>query len=331
MYSGIILSFPQFQKHFIKHDTCIIILASHLILLSIYIIPILINKPAFILGITRYEYLNLPYVKLFNIKLLICLHALFLGLLESNRSYILKFRNVLLISTIFVMFCYGEKLSGFLILSSYFFSGFILTSKKFNLKIIFTNTLFISFSLILIYLIVILLQGKTLIYSLGAFIYRMSLQGQAYWVTDLYSFVYNHEFKIGLLDNLNYYSDHTQLGNEFIKNYFISSKESHMEGSWAAVYPSILCLNQSYLGFILISIVFNFFNFLIYNIILSNGTFRLFSIFSIIICYYYSVVLKVFQSGNMYLLTHPKFILLTGLLLLIAFYNNFTKSKIKNY
>ena len=149
----------------------------------------------------------------------------------------------------------------------------------------------------------------------------MTLQGQAYWITDLYSFVYNHHFDYGVFDNLNYFSDHSKLGNKFIKNYFMDPVHlKNDSGSWAAVYPSILCINQTYLSFIFTSLFFNSIYFVIFNSIISQTTCRYFIYLSIPVSYFCSVVLKIFQSGNIFLLLHPKFIILFFLLLSYTLY-----------
>lgn len=294
-----------------------------ILLLLFYSIPIFLHGPSFLLGINRYEFNNLAYVKVFNIKLLLAIFSFVWGAYYSRD--IKKFSIYLKLYLIFIFICllYGEKASGILDSIVFFLVGYFLYSNKSFSFIKFTKIILPILTIpILLFTIQLNLVG-TADNLLESFFIRVGRQCQVFWGA------YQQEILINAIRHeidwrgLNYYYEGLKGMKLSMYNLMPTEMYNNHTGSLAAAYPGVLFFitnNMFYL--ILLYIVFS----IIYIVpFIFYFLFILRISYSYIILPFYvfamTVHLKIFQSGNIFLLTNPKYILFYSFIMLfILFY-----------
>lgn len=281
-----------------------------ILFLLYYAIPIFIYKPTFILGINRYAFSDLPYVALFNIKLFLAILSFIWGAYASREEKKLSIFTFLWFSFIIISFSYGEKSSGVIDSIIYFICGLLLfRNKEIKLKT-FTILLLliISFPFILFTFQLFILQIPISELS-DAFLIRLARQGQVFWIA--YEELINSNISVSNLNILNYFSDELNGMKLIMYTFMPYDKFITHTGSLAAGYPGILFLiNNDLLILILMYISFSIisiFPFVVYFFIILRCKYHYLLLF--FIAFSITVHLKIFQSGNMHLLTNYKYIL----------------------
>jgi hypothetical protein len=294
-----------------------------IVLLFFYAIPIFLHGPSFLLGINRYEFNSLPYVKIFNIKLLLAVFSFIWGAYYSRDTK--KFSIYLKLYFIFIFICllYGEKASGILDSIVFFLVGYFLYSSKSFSFIKFTKIILPVLTIpILLFTIQLNLAG-TADNLIESFFIRVGRQCQVFWGAyeqEILTNAIRHEID---WSGLNYYYEGLKGMKLSMYNLMPTEMYNNHTGSLAAAYPGVLFfITNDMFYLILFYIVFS----IIYIVpFIFYFLFILRISYSYIILPFYvfamTVHLKIFQSGNIFLLTNPKYILFYSFILLfILFY-----------
>ena len=301
------------------------------LLLFYYAIPVVWYQPAFILGINRYEFTDLPYVYLFNIKLFLAILSFVWGAYNAQSNKKISRFALLWLSFIVISFCYGEKSSGVIDSLIYFFCGYYLYKNQ-DIKFktfVWLFTLIISFPFILfmIQLFVINIPSNELS---DAFLIRLARQGQVFWI-GYEELINSNVYSSGNFDIFNYYTNGLN-GMKLLMYTFmpINQFESH-SGSLAAGYPGILFLVDNNIIVLVFMYIFfacmSILPYIVYFFIILRYKLHYLVLFFIV--FSMTVHLKIFQSGNMHLLTNMKYIIFYSVILMIVFYTLMRKRKNK--
>lgn len=282
--------------------------------LIFYAIPIIIHGPAFLLKLNRYEFMDLPMVGFFNIKLFLGVMMLFLGIAARPGGDYRKYSFLLFFLTVAVMMMYGEKFSGPLISIIYFFGGLWIGTgdQKIRLEKILGILILALAFMASVYFLWGTSEGHSPYVIAEAFADRLARQGQAWWKLDELAMHQGGAHGFSVFQNLNYFnhSQDTPLGNHYIMSLIMPEKQySAHEGSISAVYPAILYLNNNFGELLVYALIFNFIYWLVqifyFHFLYRKQVIYLMPVF----CLWYTVHLKIFESGNIYLLGHYKYLL----------------------
>ena len=245
----------------------------------------------------------------------------YLGLCGNSARF--KKVSFLIFSLVLIeMFLWGEKASGPVIAVVFFYCGYNLTNTNLKLKRLIVPSVLLFSSIFALYFLVVSSLG---VYSsnvvVGGFVHRLAKQGQVWWKVDkIQNEVSSKYFDKSVIDNLNYYEndiDTNPMGERYLKSKLMSETQLDHKGSFSGIYPSILYLNNNFFEMLIYSQLFNLLYFMII-IFMFKYTYRGFLVyFSPISAYILAYVLKIFESGNIYLLTSSKFIFV--LLIMITF------------
>jgi hypothetical protein len=293
-----------------------------LLLLLFYATPLLIHGPAFIKGVNRYEYQLLPYVKFFNLKLMLAIFSFVWGAYASRET---KFMNpfiLLYAGYLLVCILYGEKASGPINSVFFFYTGYLIYSyKRPSIKKILTyslGTLIFIFTFFYIQLYLIDINPGEI---LEAFLSRFSRQGQIFFGVIELDLQRQNMGAINW-DLFNYLSSNSQ-GMELLK-YELMPHEKYVTktGSLGVGFPGILLFttNSNFIItalYILMSVAYIVPIFVYFFVLLKV---RYFIVILPFYVYSMTVHLKIFESGNIQLLTNYKYIMfyIVVLLLLMA-------------
>lgn len=291
------------------------------LLLLFYFIPVLLYKPAFVNGLNRYQFTDLPYVDIFNIKLFLAILSFVWGAYASQEHKKLSKFTMLWIGFVLISFCYGEKSSGVIDSLIYFFCGYFLyRNKDIKFKTFFLLfLLFISFPFVLFIIQLFIINIPTSELS-DAFLIRLARQGQVFWIA--YEEFVNNNLRFENFGIFNYFSDELK-GMKLIMYTFMpfDKYEAH-SGSLAAGYPGILFFADNSL----FSIIFMYATlsmlsilpFIVYFFILLR--YRMHYLILFFIVFSMTVHLKIFQSGNIQLITNIKYIIFYFTMIILLFY-----------
>jgi hypothetical protein len=283
--------------------------------LAFYAVPVIYYGPAVLIGLNRYEFIDLPIVQIFNIKLYIAVLSFYIGLVANKPGSPYRRKAKILFSlTIIVMVMYGEKFSGPIAAYISYYSGKLMAEKNgyINFRQICKVALALFIFLAGIYFLWGALSGFGADLIATAFIDRASRQGQAWWKLDEMANLLGGANGKSVIDNLLYYSysESNPLGNKYVMSMIMPSDLYNMHsGSFAAVYPAILYLNNNYITFLFYALAMNAL-YWVGQIIVYFYSYRGFIIYALpATCAWYAVNLKIFQSGNVYLITHINYII----------------------
>jgi hypothetical protein len=285
-------------------------------LLFFYMIPIFIYKPAYFNGMSRYTFLDLPYVSFFNIKLYIAIFCAYHGWMFaiSRRLFHLLF----FVLVVAAMVGWGEKFSGIIYAITFFITGLALTGGFFK-KLLIAGIIFLPISLSLWALPTFLQDRGDEVTA--AFENRLARQGQVFYkVIDEPPQGDNART---LPELLNYFGSYTPQDNgmPYLKGLYIAPELAEVhEGSFAAGYPAVFLTTGVVQGLMTVFLL-EIFRFLLMREIFIVG----FSAEKIILfpvyLYFLNYVGKIYESGNAYLLTSPIFL---GMLAIIVLGNRIT-------
>lgn len=288
------------------------------VLALFYFIPILLHGPAILLGMNRYQYLELPFVSVFNIKAWISLLCYVLGFLFHQN----KKRTVILFMIILgTAVLYGEKGSGPLLMLTFFLSGFLMyKSKRLKLVSLFKFIavgIVILFSIYVVQLLVLDIDLQTII---NALVNRLARQSQIFW--EMYN---QFPFEQGRIDSALLFG---RLGDSstistmhyMMKLVMPAAEYSKHGGSLAGGYPSVLfLLTDSYIQLLLLSMLLS----IVYIVVIHFFFVSLFKVSYVfyllpILYFGFTVHLKVFQTGNVSLFLNEKYLVVLFLSLLFC-------------
>ena len=297
-----------------RTNSMLLIISSFLILF--YSVPIILYGPTFLNGLNRYQFLELQYVGIFNIKLLLAINCFYLGRISAgfDKAITAKF---LFIFVLFLMICYGEKFSGPVNAILFFLMGQFYGFGKKTLKLRTLIKLYASVFvvLVMIYAIALLALGRDISTIRNAAENRIGREAAMWWIADYQR--QNDIFYISksIPDVLNYYeySSESPLGNQLFKLSFMhpEEKRSHT-GSVAAVYPAILYLGGEYSTLLVLSFFFAIFYWSFIFVFFTLNINGVLSLLTPFYSYVFAAFLKIFQSGNLHLLTSYWFVLIVS-------------------
>lgn len=294
-----------------------------IVLLIYFLIPILLYGPSHFLGINRYEFNSLPYVKLFNIKLFLAVFSFVWGAYHSREENKYSIYLGLYLCFIFICIAYGEKNSGIIDSMIYFACGYFLYSvSKIKLISILKFFTIIIIIIIVIFSLQLLLLNVPISELVDSFLIRLGRQSQVFWGAYELGIISDIEYNINW-NGFNYYYEGLK-GMKLIMYTLMSPDMYNIHsGSLAGGYPGILFLMTSDIIYLLILYIVLSIVFIIPFIVYFFLIFRV-SYFPIILPFYIfamTVHLKIFQSGNIFLLTNPKYVFFYCIsLLLILLY-----------
>lgn len=302
-------------------------------LICAYTIPLLVYGPPVLTGKNRYEFAELPLANYLNIKLIISIACFFLSFVASSRGKLRSSAWKLFILSLVLMVLWGEKMSGPFNAIIYFATGYLLNS---DIKINVGKALFVSLSLIVVilsfYLVWGLISGLSTELILFSFLDRGARQGQAYWKLDMLANIDNVVFTKGVLENMNFYdySASNVLGNRYVKNQILNPDLFGIHtGSFAAVYPAILYLNNSFTEFLGYGAMFEIIYWIVIVIFFYYSHRGPFIYLMPFLCSWFAVHLRIYQSGNIYLLTHYNYILGIALFIILFLRYRYWNNDIK--
>lgn len=283
------------------------------LLLAYYAIPVLVYGPAFLTGQNRYQFLDNPWVQVFNVKLYLGMICVYHGwMLRTTRkwTYLLFFLAVLA-----VMVAWGEKFSGPQYSVVYFVAGLALAGG--SLRRLIMPLAILTPIVLAIWALPTLLadRGNELV---DAFSSRLARQGQVFYkVVEEPPDSIDARSSLEVLDYFGSYTPH-QNGMNYLKDRYIADdlRDVH-EGSFAAGFPAIVLSGGLFAGMIIVFLL-EIVRFLLMREILIVG----FQVQSVVIwpVYFYllNYIGKIFESGNTYLLTSPVFF---GMVIVVYFFN----------
>jgi hypothetical protein len=272
-------------------------------MLAFYIIPVVVYKPAYLNGMTRYDFVDLPYVSFFNIKIYIAILCAYHGwMFALNRR---MFHFLYFAVVVAAMVGWGEKFSGIMYAATFFITGLVLTG-GFTKKLIIASMICVPISLS-IWALPTYLEGRNDEVA-DAFENRLARQGQVFYK------VIDEPPQGGkartLPELLNYFSVYTpeQNGMPYLKGLYITPKLSVIhEGSFAAGYPAVFLTTGLVKGFVVVFFL-EIIRFLLMREVFIIG-FSAQNILLIPVYLYFITYLgKIYESGNTYLLTSPVFL-----------------------
>ncbi|MCB0390346.1 MAG: hypothetical protein KDD58_03595 [Bdellovibrionales bacterium] len=297
-------------------------------------IPVFMYGPAPITGLNRYQFNDLPMVPLFNIKLFLGLLCSILGVIFAtainHKDKKLAFRLFLILMLINI--CYGEKASGLIIALIYFAIGYLIAlNKKISIIKFSLSSLALLCFLISLYVGQLLIRDIELEGIWDHFGNRVARQSQLWWKVSQLS----QSGAIAELDSgfklFTEYKDVKSVdlegGMRFMMSQVMEEKAfAKHKGSLAAGYPSILMFIDGGKSFWPLIVIMAFIYILPYYFCFFIGylhpLIKLFVPFSL---YFIGVHLKIFETGNIYLFSNPKyyfgylFILLMLVIVLVQF------------
>ena len=300
----------QFERVMVNERLIIILFAVSLLF---YSAPVFYYGPAVLIELNRYEFMDLPHVKFFNIKLYIAVMAFYLGLTAGPGGSYRAMAKTLFFALIIVMLMYGEKVSGPITAFISYYGGLLMASQDNKIKLagLLKIGLGIAGFFLLIYYLWGAMAGHTADIIFDAFLDRASRQGQVWWKLDELANYQGGAMGKSVLDNLNNYAyaSNNPLGNQYIKSLLMPAELYQMHsGSLAAVYPGILYLNNDFYTFLAYALVMNAIYWIV-QIAIYFYSFRSFAIYALpATCAWYAVHLKIFQSGNIYLISHINYL-----------------------
>lgn len=280
-------------------------------LLFFYMIPLFIYKPAYLNGMTRYAFAELPYVSFFNIKLYIAIFCAYHGwmfALNHRLSHL-----VFLFLVIAAMVGWGEKFSGIMYAITFFVTGLALTGGLFK-KLLVAGIIFVPVLLSLWALPTFLQdRGDEVV---DAFENRLARQGQVFYkVIDEPP---QGENARTLPELLNYFGSYTPEANgmPYLKGLYIAPALAEVhEGSFAAGYPAVFLTTGLVEGFVLV-FFFEIFRFLLMREIFIVGFAAEKILLFPVYLYFLNYVGKIYESGNTYLLTSPVFLTMLAIIVI---------------
>lgn len=294
------------------------LLFSIFLLVIFYFVPIAIHGPALLRGMNRYQFLELSYVKFFNIKVWISMLCYVLGFLYSSRK---RSSIFLFIFVILTALMYGEKGSGPILMITFFLSGLMMrTSRNVRVLTLIKIGAIGIVSLFTIYVLQLLFLSLEIDVVLNAFENRLGRQSQLFWAfCNLFPF---KDSEINLDMIFGSVSDENTISTMHYMMELVMPKDEFLsfEGSLAGGYPSVLLLLvDTKLGFLFLSATLS----IIYIVVIYFFFVSLFKItytvYVLPILYFgFTVHLKVFQTGNLSLFFNEKYLVI--LLLSFLFY-----------
>lgn len=295
-----------------KYETYIITI--FILMLCFYSVPIFYYGPSFMIGFNRYQFMDLPFVSIFNIKAIISINTFFLGAIIGCNGEKSKLASILLLVLLFVSICYGEKGTGPILIITYSISGyFCFKNTRISFKKLLLVLLFFASILGLIYALQIVLGGGNADIIERHFHNRLGRQSQLYW--SLYEYYFG-----GVISSSNIemekifgsiYDSETKSTMRYMMELVMPrNKYIAHTGSLTGGYPSVLfLLVDNFYALILISFIFG----LVYiipllSLFLYINKFSELKYLAPMLVFPYTVHLKVFQTGNLSQFLNIKYI-----------------------
>lgn len=293
----------------LKYEKEIVIMS--ILFLVYYSIPIFLNGPAFMIGINRYVYKELPFAVVCNIKLFLAVFSFIWGAYASKDKRSFSKFIKLYITFIFIAICYGEKGSGTVLSFIFFITGYLIYSTRIRYFKFILIGLLASLIVLLVYAMQLYISGVDIEQIGEAFIIRFGRQSQVFWA------VFNDRINISSVDTsiwlngFNYYNDSLMGGKLIMYNIMPTDQYNAHNGSLAGVFPAILMYisNDIFILFLIVVIMSIIYitPFIFYFLVLMR--YKKYYILLPFIVFALTVHLKIFQSGNIFLITNPKYIL----------------------
>lgn len=315
---------PKIGKNFdfdLRHRDAVAVVS--MLLLCYFSVPLAIYGPALFSGMNRYAYQELPLVTIFNLKLFLALFSFVWGAFHTQYGKSTKKFLFFYLSYLFICVLYGEKASGIVDSFFYFFTGYFLYRKTpMKLSVVLSIAATVIIIPLLIYSMQLLIIGLSMDQVLIAFFTRLGRQGQVFWS------VYGSEVFRASQDNIawdqfNYFREGYSGMKLLMYSVMPPDKFAAHTGSLAAGYPAILFYTThsalhligiiAAMSFIyIIPMYFYFFVLLRYKYFFVILPFFVFAL---------TVHLKIFQSGNIFLMTNPKYVIFyIGTVILLLFF-----------
>ena len=294
--------------------------------LVFYAVPILQYGPAVMRGLNRYQFHALPNVAMFNIKLFMGIACSVLGLIiagktKTNRRIAWSLLGVLIILNL----AYGEKASGMLMDFTFFASGLLIGfNRPIRVFAFLAPALAAGGLLVGMYFLQLGVAGATTDDISAHFANRFGRQSQLWWKTvelhkrgDLVSKARDVDM---LLDYDDAKEDRNVSGMRYMMSVVMPAKRfAQHNGSLAGGYPAALFYidgGENFFVFVIIlAIVYIVPFYLIFVIFFESPALQYLIPLGI---YFLTVHLKIFDSGNTYLVSNPKYMVGYAILLALA-------------
>jgi hypothetical protein len=278
-------------------------------LLLFYCIPLVVYKPAYLTGMNRYDFVQLPFAGFFNVKIYLAIICCYHGWMFARTRKLWHLAYFALV--VLAQIGWGEKFSGPSYAITYFVTGLAL-SGGFAKKLAIAGVIFLPI-ILGIWSLPLLLVDRT-DEAVDAFENRLGRQAQVFYkVIDEPP---EGEKAMPLPELLNYFSPNIPEYNglNYLKALYIPPDLAEIhEGSYAAGWPAVILSTGLFSGFFVVFLL-EVLRFLLMREVLIVG-FHAQKLWLVPVYIYFLMYLgKIYESGNTYILTSPYFLGLAAII-----------------